>query len=327
MRLGSKLAAAVGAWLVWYNVVLVKAAKSLEPWGPNWLARAASGCLMAFGSFWLNFSHNGEELAAKGIFGEGQQYVMAWHPHGAFTIAALYFISSFWARHYPGNTPRFVCVAPLLLKIPILSEYLLLCHARDQDRKTFDGLLATGATVAVQPGGLIEQVETDDAQERVFFPGNLGFVRLALRHGKPLLPVYAFGENQLFQTTSWVKNLNSWFYRKFKTGNMVVLGLGGVPSTPLMPSPLLLPRFKSGLHVRWGNPVEVGSPVEDPSDELVQLVFERYVQELRRLFNEYKDECLPPAVAAKGLEVIVRTKKGSLLLPEVLSDVPVMSKM
>lgn len=296
--------AVVGGWLVWRQLVLEPAKRSKSPWGPRWLAKLASGALFKFGTWWLDFSTNGEESVKYGTWDEGKQFVMAWHPHGAFTIAALYFVSNMWARKWPGgpDSPhRFVCVAPLLLNIPGLAEFLLLCNARSQDSKTFSSLLGTGSIVAVQPGGIKEQVATDANRETVLFGRNLGFIRLALKHGTPILPVYAFGENQLYPTSGFVRKLNALFGT-----NLVVHGLGNIPVTPLLPNPLLLPKAGSGLHIRWGQPVDVGPPDESPSEEKVLLVFEHYVGALRQLFDAHKRTCLPREVADRGLEVLWR---------------------
>lgn len=305
---GRVSAALLGVWVAWYAIILRRAALRTTTWGPRWLAIATSGVLYRFGSWYLNFSHNMEEAVEAGLWKKDKQYVMVWHPHGAFTISALYFVSHWWAKNIPCGRPgdRFVCVAPLLLRIPLLAEFLLMCHARSQDAQTFSALLARGATVAVQPGGLIEQVETDDSRERIFFPPKLGFIRLALKHGVPLLPLYAFGENQLYRTADWTRRLNGWFYRNLRTGNLVVLGQGGLPTSPILPNPLMLPVFRQGLHIRFGSPVDVGPPDANPSEEKVLQVFERYLAALRKVFDEHKDSCLPPEVAARGLEVVWR---------------------
>mmetsp|Transcript_7137 Transcript_7137/g.19738 ORF Transcript_7137/g.19738 Transcript_7137/m.19738 type:complete len:330 (+) Transcript_7137:49-1038(+) len=307
-HLGQVATAFIFGWGVWYALVLRKAALSRRPWGPRWLAISLSSSLYRFGCWWLNFSHNAEEAIKAGTWGPGKQYVMVWHPHGAFTISALYFFSYFWARDYPGGTrgDRYVCVAPLLLRIPFLAEFLLLCHARSQDSRTFSGLLESGATVAIQPGGLAEQVATDHTAERIFFPPRLGFIRLALKHGVPLLPVYAFGENQLYKTNSWTRRLNGWFYKNLGAGTLVVLGQGGVPNSPILPNPLMLPR-RGSLHIRFGEPVHLGPKEENPSDERVHQAFRLYLAALRNLFDAYKDECLPPEVAASGLSVVERS--------------------
>ncbi|CAE8670367.1 unnamed protein product, partial [Polarella glacialis] len=201
------LALGGGGWLLWYLLVLRPAAKQLTPWGPEWLARMVSGWLYKFGSWYLNFSHNGEEALKWGIWKDDKQHLWVWHPHGAFTVAALYFVAHWHASNYPGGTrgKRFCAVAPLLLKIPFLAEFLLLCHSRSVDSKTFNALLANGGTVAIQPGGLPEQVATDQNAECLFFPTRLGFIRSAIRYGTPLIPIYAFGENQLYATATWTR--------------------------------------------------------------------------------------------------------------------------
>lgn len=299
------LACGLGLWAGWYAVVLRGASRRVGPWGPRWLALALSGMLNRFGCWYLRFSHDTDEKIKAGLFEPGKQYLVVWHPHGAFTITALYFLSNWWARSYP-MPGLFVCVADLLLRVPVLAEFLLLCNARSGDSRTFDSLLANGRTVAVQPGGIAEQVQTDDQQETVFFPKRLGFIRLALKHGVPLLPAYAFGENQLYVTTPAVRSLNCWLYQKFKVGTLFVWGRGGLLVTPALPNPGLLPVPGGPLNVRWGEPVDVGAPDEAPSDEKVKAVFEKYSAELRRLFDAHKDKCLPPEVAAKGLKVVWR---------------------
>merc|ERR1711972_575 len=69
------------------------------------------------------------------------------------------------------------------------------------------------------------------------------------------------------------------------------------------PMSALTPR-STDVHARWGAPVEVGEPDENPSDEKVEEVFRRYLAELRRVFYANAQECLPPDVAARGLKIV-----------------------
>jgi hypothetical protein len=295
-------------WAVWYVFVLRIAANKPSTWGPRGLAVGLSSVLNSFGSWYLKFTHNTEEKIAAGTFKPGSQYVIVWHPHGAFTITALYFLSNWWAKCYP-MSGLYVCVADLLLRVPGLAEFLVLCNARSGNSKTFSALLAKGHTVAIQPGGIAEQVHTDAKQETVFFPPRLGFVRLAMKHGVPLLPIYAFGENQLYDTTDTVRGLNRWLYRTFALGTLFVWGRGGLLVSPAIPNPCLLPNPGNDLNVRWGDPVDVGPADADPSDEKVQKVFEAYCAELKKLFDAHKDSCLPKEVASLGLTINVRSSK------------------
>lgn len=292
-------------WGIWYKLVLQPATKQVDRWGPRWL-----GIFLSSGLYkWVHWyqrkvTNEHQEAIARGSIKKGKQYLLVWHPHGSFTIGALYIFSHLCAKDIPFKFC--VVVADLLFRVPGLCEYLLLCNARSGSRDTFDALLAAGYSVAVQPGGLIEQVKTDSDKEVLYFPKKLGFIRLAMKHGVPLLPCYCFGENQLFPTKAWTRKLNYWFYKALGTGSLVVYGRCGLPNSPVIPNPLLLPDPTTEMHVRYGEHVDVGPPDADPSEEKVLEVFERYKTALRRLFDENKDTCLRPEVAAHGLEIIWR---------------------
>ena len=73
--------------------------------------------------------------------------------------------------------------------------------------------------------------------------------------------------------------------------------------------PWLVPR-PVDVSVAWGRPVRVGPPDLAPSEARVAAVFEAYCAELRRLFDEHKDQCLPPEVAARGLTITHRGHPG-----------------
>ena len=84
-------------------------------------------------------------------------------------------------------------------------------------------LLANGHTIAVNPGGIWEMVNSDHGQEKMYMQKNLGFVRIAMEAGLPLLPAYAFGENQLFTTSRVGLGLRLWIARKLRVGVPILL--------------------------------------------------------------------------------------------------------
>lgn len=204
----------------------------------------------------------------------------------------------------------FCCCADLLFQVPFLADYLVCVNGRSIQRSTIRRLLSQGCSVAVQPGGIHEQVHTDHLQEKVFFPSRLGFIRLAIEAGVPLLPAYAFGENQLFHTSDWTRNVNQWFYKKFKVGNLLVHGRLGLVNSPIIPNPLLLPNPNRELHIRWGEAVPVGLPDPDPTDAKVKQVFDLYCASLQKLFHEHKEHLLPKEVADKGLKIVLRESES-----------------
>jgi len=162
----------------------------------------------------------------------------------------------------------------------------------------------------------------------------LGFVRLALKHGVELLPAYIFGENQVYGTYGATGRAISAFAYRYLGVPLVPVRGWGLPLAPSRPSqmeimaitsshddhhptqvrgrwglPWLVPKA-CGLHVCWGRPVHVGDPNAEPSEADVMAVFQRYVAELRRVFDENKAECLPPDVAKRSLTMRMYSRDG-----------------
>lgn len=263
------------------------------PWGPRWLARLLS----------LAFSRL---LAVASVplvsmrpppppFDASRQHVVVWHPHGAYTTMAFMHCGLLSASAVP--LTFYPAIAPLLFKVPLFREAALLLNARSVAGPSVAKLAAAGLNVGLQPGGIPEQVAADHRREVAVFPPKLGFVRLAMRHGLPLLPAYIFGENQAYATSEVGRRLAAAAFRS--------LGVPLVPVTGRWGLPWLVPRA-TDIHVCWGAPVEVGAPNDAPSDAEVEAVFSRYVAELRRLFDANKDDCLPAEVAARGLTIVWR---------------------
>lgn len=149
----------------------------------------------------------------------------------------------------------------------------------------------------------MRRLRADHRQEIAVFSSRLGFVRLAMRRGAPLLPVYVFGENQTFSTTGAGRFIANFAFK--------YLGLPAPLTHGRFGFPWLIPR-PTDVHVCWGEPLDVGPPNANPTDAEVRAVFERYAAELKRVFDLHKDASLPPEIAANGLKVIVRDGKPSI---------------
>lgn len=200
-----------------------------------------------------------------------QQVMLCLHPHGIAGIGPLALLGKEPRRKNGKMENVFILAADIAFKVPGLRELFLFINGRAANESVIEDVFSTGGSVAVFPGGIHEQLRTDPGQEQLAFPPNLGFVRQAAKHGVPLVPVYSFGENQQF-------------------------GRWGLP---------FMPSFHP-IQSRFGRAVHVGAADPEPSDARVRQIFLRYCAELRRLFDEFKDAALPPAVAARGLKIIWR---------------------
>jgi len=284
---------------VWLRQKLLQSgAKSLDTWGPRWLAVALARAMnlvarCAGVKFETDTYAKWYEDPLKRLDPE-RQYLTPWHPHGALTFCAAFFTNTMTSQSTtpaaPGPRGWFVGIADLLFRFPLLGEGLVLWNCRPVSETVSQRILGSGRSYAIQPGGIPEQVLTDHRRELIVFPPTLGFCRLAIQHGTPLVPIYAFGENQVFSTYKWGR----------KTTRRLHQALG-------IAMPMINPWPNSvTLHMKWGRPVEVGAREESPPDERVREVFARYVAEVARLFEEHRHACLPADVAARGLTVLWR---------------------
>ena len=102
------------------------------------------------------------------------------------------------------------------------------CWAPRTTQETLDRALRSGRSVGLSTGGVWEQLHTSHEQEALSLLPNLGFVRLAMRHGVPLVPTYAFGENALYKTHNFGMSWREWVALKLRVGLPLATGrLGG----------------------------------------------------------------------------------------------------
>lgn len=298
MVLLSTLHLALALYAVWFAATQ-RATRRLEEWGPQWLARLVTWSAARFAALLgISGSIRLDGVSEAELAGL-RPAVLACGPHGAFALGVLLL--------HLGRLrldPRFahlqvrLASASVLFLVPGLRELLLLAGCREASKRFADAAVGAGHSIALNPGGVWEQTHTSDAREQLFFNRNLGFVRLAMLHGRPLVAAYAFGENALWRThdTLWLRQ-REWLANSCRLGAPMISGRLGLPFGP---------PFAVGHALVLGKPVDVGPPNADPSAVQLEAAFQRYLAEVRRLFEAHKDEYLSPEVAARGLTVVMR---------------------
>mmetsp|Transcript_27065 Transcript_27065/g.52462 ORF Transcript_27065/g.52462 Transcript_27065/m.52462 type:complete len:337 (+) Transcript_27065:25-1035(+) len=280
--------------------LFVRATKRYElgsSYAPKWVSHIVGVCLTAaVGAFGV-VRGTPDKLMIP--IDKTRQYMIVWHPHGAFATIPAAICS--WPGAVGWFPVRFhACIADVLFNIPFVREILMIMGAKRVNRENVRFLLHEGHSIGIQPGGIYEQLRTDPMQEVAYFPPNLGFIRQAIEAGTPLLPAYLFGENQIFDISDTSRSVAQLVHKWTGVPILFVRGSFGIP---------LIPR-KTDIHIRIGRPVEVGEKNPSPTDERVRKVFENYKIALLELFDGCKDECLPPEIAKRGLKIIMRDPKG-----------------
>ncbi|KAG5844603.1 hypothetical protein ANANG_G00164250 [Anguilla anguilla] len=193
-----------------------------------------------------------------------KNYVFGFHPHGILVAGAFTnfcTLSTGFPSLYPGLTPHLLML-PLWFRAPFFRDYIMFAGLVPSDKDSASYLLQ-------RPEG-----------------GKKGFIKLAMEHGAPLVPVFSFGENELFnQVDNPRGTLLRWVQERLQRLMGVSLPLfhaRGVfqYSFGLMP-------FRKPIHTVVGKPIPVQQN-EKPTDEELNDLHERYMSELSQLFEEHK---------------------------------------
>ncbi|RNF24910.1 putative diacylglycerol acyltransferase, partial [Trypanosoma conorhini] len=146
--------------------------------------------------------------------------------------------------------------------------------------------LGPGESVLLVVGGASESVLASPNTNELRLQNRRGFVKIALQEGSPLVPVYAFGENDVYAiprvaTSAWWRRVEKLFRKATTFGFPLFLGRGwfnysfGIlphrrPITVVVGEPLLVPK------------------IPQPTAEDLQEWHDKYVTALKRLFDEYR---------------------------------------
>ena len=262
--------ALAGLWyLSYYNDAHITGARRREAW----VAHAATWDLVA--------GYFGYRLIGHGALAPGQTYLACFHPHGVYAATCFWGVrNSAFRRRYPGVV-LYPHVATIIFRTPFLRDIMQWCGVKDVSRASLDHSLRIGHSPILVPGGQAEMLmsRARAPAERLCVKHE-GFIRLALKHGAPLVPVYCFGETRIFDNVR-LHPIQDWFRNRARFA---------YPFLPYGRWWLPLPRAE-GLTVVVGDPIPVAGPSPSPTDDEVRALRCRYYAALKALFDRYKGEC------------------------------------
>ncbi|TYZ66573.1 hypothetical protein PybrP1_010055, partial [[Pythium] brassicae (nom. inval.)] len=211
-----------------------------------------------------------------------KRYIFGFHPHGILILSRIATYGGTWEAVFPGISVRLLG-ASAVFHVPLAREICLWLNAVDASRSTAEKVLKSGRSVMVYPGGIPEifLTEPESKENKVLLKNRLGFVKLAIRHGAELVPVFTFGEKWLFNVWTPPKRAISFFRKVLKIPIIVFWGR-------FLWMPRRLPAGKR-FGIVYGKPIPTAQ-IDEPTDAEVQKVHALYVAEIERLFAQYKGE-------------------------------------
>lgn len=149
--------------------------------------------------------------------------------------------------------------------------------------------MGRGITIVI--GGARESLDAQPNKLRLVLKRRKGFVKMAIRTGADLVPVLAFGENDLYEQVQpdehpkihrfqlLVKKILGFTIPLFHARGVFNYDVG------LMP-------YRRPLNIVVGKPIRVVQS-STPEQEDIDRVHEEYVQELERIWHTWKDDFSP----------------------------------
>jgi hypothetical protein len=291
------------------------------------------------------------------------KYVLGYHPHGIISVGAFGALATNGARVldltgggnaaadgaadgtnpaggeqrgfdslFPGVRPRLITL-PINFIVPFVREYLLSLGLLNSSRDTFRNVLkqGPGAAVVVVVGGAKEATYVEPGGDiHLVLEKRRGFVREAILGGAKLVPVIAFGENDVYHKLDLADSGegsaegSSYSYRLISTVQHLCISRLGF-SLPLFRGRSVFCKDVGLMPLRKPINVVVGAPIHPPpltplqlasfapkfdratgaavNDDarVVERVHREYVQAIKALYQQHKDAVWrTPAVKGGG---------------------------
>ncbi|KAJ7995499.1 hypothetical protein DPEC_G00245200 [Dallia pectoralis] len=221
-----------------------------------------------------------------------RNYILGYHPHGIFCFGALCNFATeanCFSAKFPGITP-FVTTLAGNFHMPFAREYLMSAGVCPVSRSTLEFILScngTGNAVVITVGGAVESLDSSPGVHCVTLKNRKGFVKLALQHGADLVPVYSFGETevytqQILDEGSWCRLLQKRIQKVLGFAPCVFHGRG-----LFSPNSWGLVPFSKPINTVVGKPMEMPR-ISSPSQEEVDFYHTAYMDSLTQLFDKHK---------------------------------------
>ncbi|KAJ3284869.1 Diacylglycerol O-acyltransferase 2 [Rhizoclosmatium sp. JEL0117] len=216
-----------------------------------------------------------------------RKYFFAYHPHGVIGMAAAFSFGTNAlgvSEMFPGVEMHLATLDAGFV-VPGFRELLVHGGAISVSKKSLNYALSHDQSVVVIIGGAAEAIDAIPGTNRLLLKNRFGFVKIALQNGADLVPVFGFGENDVWNQ---VENHEGTFVRRFQetfkkvTGVSPVLAYGRYGVVP----------FRRPVNVVVGEPLQCPK-IEHPTNEEVEKYHALYVEALQKLYEKHKDEYLP----------------------------------
>ncbi|CAF1556134.1 unnamed protein product [Rotaria sp. Silwood1] len=222
-----------------------------------------------------------------------RSYIFGYHPHGIICLGGIGNFATEatgFENLFPDINVRFL-VLNSNFQIPFFEFILTMMGMCDVSRESCNYILKQGKgnSIVLVLGGAQESLDARSSFEYILTLKNRkGFIKVALENGANLVPVFSFGENDLYGQISnprgsKLRSIQIFLQKKMGYALPLFYGRG-------------IFQYKFGL-LPYRHPVDtyVGEPIEIPklsveriTPEIINEYHMKYLNALTHLFDTYK---------------------------------------
>ncbi|XP_076643263.1 2-acylglycerol O-acyltransferase 2-A [Halictus rubicundus] len=224
-----------------------------------------------------------------------KNYLFCSFPHGILSTGIFGAFGSDnlgCKKLFPGLEFR-VVVLDQHFRIPFFRDYVAATGGVSSTAKSLNYLSSvkpeepyTGRGTILIVGGASESLESQPRTYRILVKRRKGFVKIALKHGSPLVPVFSFGEtdiyNQLYGSEgSTLRRAQNYIRKKIGLAPIILMGRGFFQYS------FGIIAQRKPITVVVGSPVEVPK-IPEPTAEHIDKYHEMFITRLVELFENNK---------------------------------------
>ncbi|TKR72636.1 hypothetical protein L596_020053 [Steinernema carpocapsae] len=243
-------------------------------------------------TFWKRFANYFPvKIVKTAEISPEHNYIFGSHPHGVISCginAAVGTEGAGFSKTFPGIIPS-LCTLNMNFLTPVMRLLITSLGYISVAKESIEYQLKRdthGRAVVIVLGGAEEALDAHHDNFTLTLKSRKGFVKLALENGAHLVPVFSFGENDVYtqirnERGSWIRTVQTKIKEILGFSPVLFLGRGIFNySFGLLP-------YRKPINIVFGAPISV-EKVEDPTREQVQELHEKYCEALTKLFDDNK---------------------------------------
>jgi len=244
-----------------------------------------------FASYFPARLHRSRELPPT------RKYIFGYHPHGiishgafaAFATEALGF-----SQLFPGITNTLLTLDSNF-RIPLYRDWALRLGLASVSRESCENILSRGGpnkegmgrAITIVVGGARESLDSRPDHLRLVLKRRKGFVKLAIRTGADLVPVLAFGENELYD--QFDPTAHPWIHKaQLLVKNFLGFTVPLFHARGVFNYDVGLMPYRRPMNIVVGRPIRILQQSR-PEQEYIDEIHDAYVKELVAVYDEWKD--------------------------------------